>query len=131
VTEGKIMSARWLARAALMFWLAAAADMVGFAGRASLKMVFVGAAGACLVLAGGYVFLAHRWVARWLAFAVVVLAPVAVLVIFAQHDLVWVAVVAVALVCLAIAAARLALAPAAADGSHRGWQAGRRLYRRL
>jgi hypothetical protein len=38
-------------------------------------MVAVGAAGACLMLAGGYVFLAHRGVLRWVAFAVVALAP--------------------------------------------------------
>jgi hypothetical protein len=86
-----------------VLWFAAAANMVGFAGRASLAMLALGAAGACLVLAGGCVFLAHRRVARWSAFAVVVLAPVAVLVIFARHRLLWVAVAAVALVWLAIA----------------------------
>jgi hypothetical protein len=42
----------------------------------------------------------------------VVLAPVAVVVIFAQHHLIWVAVVSVALLVLAIGAARLALTPA-------------------
>jgi len=33
------MSARWLARAAVLLVLAAAADMIGFAGLASLAMV--------------------------------------------------------------------------------------------
>jgi hypothetical protein len=112
VTKGQVRRARWLARAAFVLWLAAAANMVGLAGRASVAMSGLGAAGACLVLAGGYMFLAHRRVARWLAFGVVVLAPVAVLVIFAWHHLLWVAVVAVVLVWLAIAAARLALVPA-------------------
>jgi hypothetical protein len=46
-------------------------------------------AGACLMLAGGYWFLAHRGVLRWVAFAVVVLAPVTVLVIFALHGSAW------------------------------------------
>jgi hypothetical protein len=91
------MSARWLARAAFLLVLAAAADMIGFAGLAGLAMVAVGAAGACLVLAGGYLFLAHRGVVRWLALAVGVLAPVAVLVIFTLHRLLWVALVAIAL----------------------------------
>ena len=50
------MSARWLARASLLLVLAAAADMVGFADLSSVTMVGVGAAGACLVLVGGYVF---------------------------------------------------------------------------
>ena len=109
------MTARWLARAAFLLVLAAAADMIGFAGLASLAMVAVGAAGACLVVAGCYVFLAHRGVLRWLALAVVVLAPVAVLVIFALHRLLWVALVAVALIVLAAGAGRRALAPAAAS----------------
>jgi hypothetical protein len=108
------MSARWLARAALLLVLAAVADMVGFADLRSLAMVAVGAVGACLVVAGGYVFLAHRGVVRWLALAVVVLAPVAVLVIFTLHGLLWEALVAVALIALAAGAGRRALAPAAA-----------------
>ena len=59
VRSGKVISARWLARGAFALVLAAA-DMIGFADLASLAMVAVGAAGACLMLAGGYVFLAHR-----------------------------------------------------------------------
>ena len=60
VSGGKVISARWLARGAFALVLAAVADMVGFADLASLAMVAVGAAGACLMLAGGYLFLAHR-----------------------------------------------------------------------
>jgi len=105
------MSARWLARASLLLVLAAAADMIGFANLASVAMVAVGAAGACLVVAGGYVFLAHRGVLRWLALAVVVVAPVTVLVIFVLHRLLWVALVAVALLVLAAGVGRRALAP--------------------
>jgi hypothetical protein len=71
VSTGKLISARWLARAAFALVLAAAADLVGFADLASLAMVAVGAVGACLMLAGGYWFLAHRGVLRWVAFAVV------------------------------------------------------------
>jgi len=109
------MSARWLARTAFALILAAAAVMIGFADLASVAMVAVGAVGACLMLAGGYWFLAHRGVVRWLAFGVLTLAPIAVLVIFALHHVLWVGVLAVALVALAIAAARLALTPVAAD----------------
>jgi diacylglycerol kinase family enzyme len=115
VRAGKVISARWLARSAFALVLAAAADLIGFADLASLAMVAVGAAGACLMLAGGYWFLAHRGVLRWVAFAVVVLAPAAVLVIFALHGLLWVALVAVALIVLAAGAGRRALAPAATD----------------
>ena len=108
------MSVRWLARAAFVLMFAAAAVMIGFADLASLAMVAVGAVGACLMLAGGYWFLAHRSVVRWLAFGVMILAPIAVLVVFASHRILWVGIVAVALVALAIITARLALTPAAA-----------------
>lgn len=109
------MAARWFARATFLLVLAAAATLIGFAGLESLGMVIVGAVGACLMVAGGYMFLAHRGVLRLLGFAVVVLAPVAVLVIFALHNLIWVAVVSVGLVVLAIAAAQRALASTALD----------------
>jgi diacylglycerol kinase family enzyme len=65
--------------------------------------------------AGGYWFLAHRGVLRWVALAVVVLAPVTVLVIFALHGLLWVALVAVALIVLAAGAGRRALVLVAGD----------------
>lgn len=104
---------RWQARAALVLILAAAAVMIGFAGLASLAMVAVGAVGACLLLAGGYWFLAHRGLVRWLASGLVILAPIAVLVIFTLHHVLWVGIVALALVALAIATVRLALTPAA------------------
>jgi len=105
---------RWLARAAFALILAAAAVMIGFAGLASLAMVAIGAVGACLVLANGYWFLARRGLVRWLAFGVVILAPIAVLVVFALNHVLWVGLVSVVLVAAAIGAARLALAPVAA-----------------
>jgi diacylglycerol kinase family enzyme len=106
---------RWLARFAFVLIAAAAAVMIIFAGFASLAMVVIGAFGAVLVLANGYWFLAHRGVVRWLAFGVVILAPIAVLAVFALHRLLLVALVSLALVALAIATARLALTPAKPD----------------
>ena len=106
---------RWLARSALVLLLGAAVVMIAFAGPASVAMVVVGAIGACLVVAGAYWFLAHRGVVRWIAFAVVIAAPIAVLVVFALHHLLWVGVVSVVLIAAAIATARLALVPVAAD----------------
>jgi diacylglycerol kinase family enzyme len=114
VVGDKVVSARWLVRAALLLVLAAAADLVGFADLASLAMVGVGAVGVCLMLVGGYWFLAHRGVLRWLALAVVIAAPVTVVVIFIVHGLLWEALVAVALIGLAVGAGRGALTPAAA-----------------
>jgi hypothetical protein len=107
------MSARWLARAALPLMVASAAVLIGLADLGSLVMAAVAVVAACLVAAGGYWFLAHRGVVRWLALGLVVLVPIVVLVVFALNHLVWVAVVSVALLVLAAGAARLALAPAA------------------
>jgi len=108
------MSARWLARAAFALVFASAVVLIGFADLASLTMVAVGAVAACLIVAGGYWFLAHRGAVRWTALGLVILVMVAVLVVFALHHLIWVAVVSVVLLVLAAGAARLALAQAAA-----------------
>ncbi len=107
------MNARWLARSAFALMLAAAAVLIGFAELASLAMVAIGVIGACLILAGAYEFLARRGVLRWLAAAVVIATPIAILVLFALHSLIWVALVSIALMLLAVGAARRALAPSA------------------
>ena len=106
------MNRRWLARSVFVLMLGAAAVLIGFAGLQSLGMVAVGAVGACLILAGGYWFLAHRGVVRWLAFGLVVLIPIAILVVFAFNHLIWVALVSIGLILLAGGAARRALAAA-------------------
>jgi diacylglycerol kinase family enzyme len=106
------MNRRWLARSAFALALAAVAVLIGFARLQSLAMVGIGVIAACLILAGGYWFLAHRGVLRWLALGLVVLTPIAVLVVFALNHLIWVALASIALMLLAAAAARRALAPA-------------------
>src|SRR5215467_6880120 len=73
------MSAGWLARAAFALVFASAAVLIGFADLASLAMVAVGAVAACLIVAGGYWFLAHRGVVRWMAFGLVIVVLVVVL----------------------------------------------------
>jgi diacylglycerol kinase family enzyme len=108
------MSARWLARAAFGLVLASAAVLIGFADLSDLALVAVGAVAACLIAAGGYWFLAHRGVLRWMASGLVIVVLIAVLVVFALHHLIWVAIVSVALLLLAAGAARRALTPAAA-----------------
>jgi diacylglycerol kinase family enzyme len=112
------MSARWLARTAFGLMLASLAVLIAFPERhtrGALATVAIGAVAAVLIAAGGYVFLAHRGVLRRLALGLLVLVPIAVLVVFAWRHVIWVAVVAVVLLALAVSAARLALAPAAAD----------------
>jgi diacylglycerol kinase family enzyme len=107
------MNARWLARLSFVLMLAAVAVLIGFAELGGLIMVVIGVIGAVLVVGGVYLFLAHRGVLRWLAAVVVVLTPVAILVLFALHNLIWVAAVSIALIVLAAGAARRALTPAA------------------
>src|SRR5215469_10301419 len=108
------MKARWLARSAFVLMLAAVAVLIGFAELGGLIMIVIGVIGAVLVVGGVYIFLAHRGVLRWIAAAVVVLTPVAILVLFALHNLIWVALVSIALIVLAAGAGRRALTPAAA-----------------
>src|SRR5215510_5839571 len=109
------MKARWLARLSFVLMLAAVAVLIGFAELGGLVMIVTGVIGAVLVVVGVYTFLAHRGVLRWIAAAVVVLTPIAILVLFALHNLIWVALVSGALIVLAAGAARRALTPAAAD----------------
>jgi hypothetical protein len=77
--------------------------------RSSVTLIVFTVIGVCAVLAGGYWFLANRGVLRWLALVLVVAAPVLIVVAFAWQHLVWVAVVAVALMLCAAAVARIAL----------------------
>ena len=100
---------RWLARAAFVLVLAAVVLLLAVAGWRSLAMIGLAAIGVCLVLAGGYWFLASRGVVRWLSFLLVLAGPVLILVTFALHNLLWVAIVAVLLMLLAAGTGRAAL----------------------
>ena len=100
---------RWLARAAFVLVLAAVVLLLAVAGWRSLAMIGLAAIGVCLVLAGGYWFLANRGVVRWLSFILVLAGPVLILVTFALHRLLWVAIVAVVLLVLAAGTGRAAL----------------------
>ena len=101
---------RWLAR--LSFALAGLAIVIllVFAGLKSLAMVAVGLAAALVSLAAAYVFLSRRGLWRWLSLAVFVLAPIAVVVVYAFRDLLWAAVLSAAVWLLAGMTARRALA---------------------
>src|SRR5689334_14382419 len=113
--DKSLSSQRWLAR--LSFVLAGLAIVVlaVFGGLKSLAMLAVAVAAAVVSLAAAYVFLARRGVWRWLALAVFVLAPIAVIVIYAFRNLLWVAIVATALWLLASITARQALTSDQAD----------------
>lgn len=102
---------RWLARASFLLAAVAAAIMIGFAGLRSVALVGIGAGAACLLAAGAYWFLARRGLRRWLALAVVIAVPIAVLVVYIWASLLWVAVTSVAVMMLSAGTGRLALRP--------------------
>jgi diacylglycerol kinase family enzyme len=106
---------RWLAR--LSFVLAALAIVIlaVFAGLKSVTMLAAGLAAAAVALGAAYFFLSQRGVWRWLALAVFVLAPVAVIVVYAFAALLWVAIASAAAWLLAGVTARSALAGEVAD----------------
>ena len=101
---------RWLAR--LSFVLAAAAIVIlgVFAGLRSLPMLAVGLAAAVVSLVAAFFFLSRRGILRWLSLAVFVLAPIAVIVVYAFRGVLWVAIVSAAVWLLASMTGRLALA---------------------
>ena len=119
------MGRRWLARASFALMLAAVVLLLAVAGWRSLALVAFAVIGVCAVLAGGYWFLANRGVLRWVALVLVVAAPVVILVAFAWASLLWVAVVAVALMVAAAGTARTALATGGQDAAMPTVPAGR------
>ena len=89
-------SQRWLARLSFLLAGVAIVILVVFAGLKSVTMLAVGLAAAAVSLAAAFLFLSHRGIRRWLSLAVFVLAPIAVIVVYAFRDLLWVAVASAA-----------------------------------
>src|SRR4029450_1061448 len=80
---------RWFARLAFVLAAAATVLVLVTAGvRGSIGLLLVGAAGMALGLAGAWWFLTHRGVMRWLAAVVVILAPLAIVVLYASARLI-------------------------------------------
>lgn len=106
---------RWLARLSFVLAGLAIVVLLVFAGVKSLAMVAVGVAAAVVGLAAAYVFLSRRGIVRWLSLAIFAAAPIAVIVVYAFSNLLWVAVVSAAVWLLASLTARQALSGAAPD----------------
>lgn len=115
---------RWLARSSFVLMVAAAGLLLWFAGWRSVTLIVLAAVGVCAVAAGGYWFLANRGPRRWLAFLLIIAAPALILTSFALASLLWVAIVAVAIMILAAGAARLSLSAGEIAGMRTG-HAGR------
>ena len=114
-----------MARLSLVLMLIAAAVLIGFAGLRSLALVGIGILGVCVVVAGGYWFLANRGVLRWLALALIILAPVAILVLFGWKHLIWVAVLSVVLALAGVTTARVSLDTGGEDTTMPAYPASR------
>ena len=112
---GETASQRWLARLSLLLACLAIVIVGVFAGLRSVAMLAVGLAGAVVSLTAAYFFLSRRGVLRWLSLGLFVLAPIAVLVVYAVKGLLWVAIVSAAVWFLATVTARLALTGDVAD----------------
>ena len=108
-------SQRWLARLSLLLATTAVVIIVVLPELKGIAVLAVGLAGAVVSLTTAYVFLSRRGVLRWVAFGLFVLAPIAVLVIFAFTGLLLAAILSALAWLLATITARLALAGNAAD----------------
>jgi diacylglycerol kinase family enzyme len=103
-------SSVWFARLSFTTVACAAVLLLAVAGlRGSAGLLLTAASGGAAGLAGAWWFLTHRGVWRWLAGVVVVLAPIAVAIVYIRHRLLWVVIVAGLLWLLAVAAGRRAL----------------------
>ena len=115
VTEGQ----RWLARLAFAAALAAAVVLLLTGGLKSVIALLLGFAGLVIVCAAAWWFLAHRGIGRWLAAALLVAAPVAVIVVYIAEGLLWEIVLSVVLAVAAVAAGRAALTSGRPPGKPR------------
>ena len=100
---------RWLARLSFVLAGLAIVILVFFAELKSLAMFGVGVVGAVVSVAAAYFVLSRRGIMRWLSLGVLVLVPIAVIVIFAIGNVLWVAIVSAAVWLLAGLTARQAL----------------------
>jgi len=99
----------WLARLSFVLAGLAVAILVAFAGLKSLAILAVGLAGAVVSVVAAFGFLYRRGVVRWFSLAVFIVVPIAVIVIFALVNLLWVAAASAAAWLLSGLSARSAL----------------------
>jgi diacylglycerol kinase family enzyme len=108
-------SQRWLARLSFVLAGLAIASLVIVAGLKSLAMLALGLAAAVVSLAAAYFFLARRGLWRWVSLTVFIVVPIAVIVVYAFQDLLWIALLSAGIWLLASMIARLALTGKQAD----------------
>src|ERR1700683_376725 len=102
-------SQRWLARLAFAAAFAAVVVVLLSGALKSVTALLLGFAGLAIICAAAWWFLAHRGIGRWLAAALLVAAPLAVIVVYIAVGLLWEIAVSVVLAAAALAAGRAAL----------------------
>ena len=110
-------SRRWFARLALVTAAAAAVVLLAGAGTKTVALLLLVVASFSLVLAGAWLFVAHRGLVRLLGAVLAAGSVIAVFVIEAAHNLLWVVLVCTGLLVLAIGAARAALRTSGESGA--------------
>ena len=115
---------RWLARGAI---IAAAASvlvpLLAIGLRASLAVIIVGVVGLGMMGASVWWALTHKGTVRWLAVGLLVVAALVVLILYTSRDLLWVVLVAFALLGVAVALGRAALRRDPGPGKMREYDA--------
>ena len=105
----------WLARLSFVLAALAVVILVVFAELKSLAILAVGLAGAVVSVVAAFGFLSRRGVVRWFSLAVFIVVPIAVIVIFAFANLLWVAAVSAAAWLASSVTARSALSSTRTD----------------
>lgn len=119
---GSLRQQRWLARLSILLLAGALAVLIGFAGWHSFAVIGLTLLGICVTVACAYWFLARRGFLRWAAFALAILVPIAIAVLFARYNHLWVALAVIAILLASGAAARAAMGPVTRSphtGEHR------------
>src|ERR1035438_691134 len=100
---------RWMARLAFAAAVAAVVVLLLSGALRSIAALVLGFAGLAIACAAAWWFLANRGILRWLALAVLVAAPVFVIVVYVVAGLLWEIVLGAVLAAAAVAAGRAAL----------------------
>src|SRR4051812_40917912 len=96
-TSGSTGRQRWLARLALLAFLAALLLIIGAGGFAGLFLLVTGTITAVLLLAGLWWFLAKRGVERSLGLGLAILAVGTLIYLYARSDVLVLAIIAIVL----------------------------------
>ncbi len=100
---------RWLARLAFAAAIAAVVELLLAGGLKSITALLLGFLGLAVACAAAWWFLANRGILRWLAFALMIAAPVFVIVVYVWAVLFWELALGIVLAAVAVAAGRAAL----------------------